>query len=48
LEHGDAVSWRFTPDQKRLSITLPEEFGGGTHEARLSGGYTFAAVAVSV
>jgi len=36
------VSWQFTPNEKRLSITLPEPFGGRTHEVSLTGGYTFS------
>jgi hypothetical protein len=36
------VSWRFTPHEKRLSLKLPREFGGRTHEVCLDGGYTFA------
>ena len=38
---GRPVSWRFAPNQKRLSITLPKAFGGRTHEVVLEGSYTF-------
>ena len=38
------MSWRFTPDQKRLSFTLPEDFGGMTYDVCLTGGYTFTPV----
>ena len=44
LRSGSAVSWRFTPGEKRLSLTLPPVFGGKTHEVCLTGGYTFVAV----
>jgi hypothetical protein len=42
LQNGEFISWRFTADEKRLSITLPQHFGGKTHELCLVGGYTFA------
>ena len=35
------MSWQFTPHEKRLSITLPKELGGKTHQVCLTGGYTF-------
>ena len=41
------MSWRFTPGQKRLSMKLPEAFGGRTHEVRLEGGYTFRPLATA-
>ncbi|HYM12882.1 MAG TPA: hypothetical protein VEU62_19240 [Bryobacterales bacterium] len=37
------MSWQFSPHQKRLSLTLPEVFGGQTYELALTGGYTFTA-----
>lgn len=43
MQNGETISWRFTPGEKRLAITLPEAFGGQTHEVCLTGGYTFAA-----
>ncbi len=38
------MAWQFTPNQKRLALTLPKAFGGRTHEVCLTGGYTFAPV----
>jgi len=43
MHEGQPVSWRFTPGEKRLSITLPESFGGKTHQVCIEGGYTFVA-----
>jgi hypothetical protein len=44
---GKSLRWRFQSEQKRLSLTLPPEFGGQTHEVRLVGGYTLAPVSAS-
>jgi hypothetical protein len=43
LEAGEEVTWRFTPGERRLRLTLPEALGGGRHEVELRGGYTLAA-----
>jgi hypothetical protein len=39
------VNWHFTAQEKRLSLTLPPEFGGRTHAVSLVGGYTLAPLA---
>jgi hypothetical protein len=45
LTQGQAVSWHFTPDQKRLCFSLPQAFGGRSYEVCVKGGYTFNPVA---
>jgi len=44
LHQGNPVSWQFDPSEKRLSITLPKELGGRTHEVTMTGDYTFTPV----
>jgi hypothetical protein len=46
LEAGEEVTWRFTPGERRLRLTLPEALGGGHHEVEIRGGYTLAARSV--
>ncbi|MHC4955401.1 MAG: hypothetical protein ACYTGZ_16230 [Planctomycetota bacterium] len=41
------MKWWFTPNEKRLSITLPKAFGGATHDVCMVGNYTFQPVAVA-
>jgi hypothetical protein len=41
LVKGDLVTWQFSPEEKRLALSLPEELGGRTYEVCLRGGYTF-------
>jgi hypothetical protein len=43
LEAGEPVTWRFTPGERRLIVSLPEELGGGTQEVEIRGEYTFVA-----
>ncbi len=42
LAAGKSITWHFTANEKRLSLTLPREFGGRTYELPLLGGYTLA------
>lgn len=44
LEAGEEVTWRFTPGERRLSLALPAELGGGRVEVEVQGSYTLAAV----
>ncbi len=39
---GKSITWQFTSNEKRLSLTLPREYGGRTYELPLVGGYTLA------
>jgi len=48
LENGAAVNWQFDPNERRLSFTLPKEFGGRTHEVCVTGGYTFTPISRAV
>jgi hypothetical protein len=41
LENGEKVAWRFTPGERRLSLTLPAVLGGGVHVVEMIGGYEF-------
>jgi hypothetical protein len=41
LANGEPVTWQFSPGEKRLSLSLPDELGGRTYEVCLQGGYTF-------
>lgn len=41
LAKGEPVTWQFSPDERRLALSLPPELGGGTYEVCLRGGYTF-------
>lgn len=41
LANGEPVTWEFSPGEKRLSLSLPDELGGRTYEVCLQGGYTF-------
>ena len=41
LSDGESIGWKFTSNQRRLSLTLPKAFGGATHEVCLVGGYSF-------
>jgi hypothetical protein len=43
LEAGEDVTWRFTPGERRLRLTLSDALGGGQHEVEIQGGYTLAA-----
>jgi len=42
------VTWQFSPEEKRLTLRLPEELGGRTYDVCLHGGYTFAPVPAAV
>jgi hypothetical protein len=42
LEAGEEVTWRFTPGERRLKVTLSDALGGGSHEVEIEGGYTLA------
>ena len=44
LEAGEEVTWSFTPGERRLSLELPPELGGGRREVEVRGTYTLAAV----
>jgi hypothetical protein len=41
LGSGGPVTWQFSPEEKRLSLSLPDELGGRTYELCLRGSYTF-------
>jgi hypothetical protein len=43
LEAGEAVTWGFTPGERRLSLELPPELGGGRRDVELHGTYTLVA-----
>jgi hypothetical protein len=43
---GKSITWQFTSNEKRLSVTLPKEFGGRTYKLPLVGGYTLAPLRV--
>ena len=43
LREGQAVSWNFNPEEKRVAVTLPQALGGYSHLLCLAGSYTFAA-----
>jgi hypothetical protein len=45
LANGVPVSWQFSPEEKRLALSLPPELGGRTYEVCLRGGYTFTRTA---
>ncbi|MEK6320976.1 MAG: hypothetical protein AABN33_04775 [Acidobacteriota bacterium] len=44
LANGDPASWEFTPEQKRLSLALPKEFGGKRNQVCLTREYTFTPI----
>ena len=45
MRAGEAMKWWFTPGEKRLSVKLPEAFGGATHHVTMAGHYTFQPIA---